>query len=73
MALSAGYTPRRRGQPPASGVFSYQVAAGETIWRGGMVAVNSAGNLVRIQTSGASAFVGNSPEELKHRQEMEAE
>ncbi len=58
MALSAGYTPGRRGLPPTSGIYGGMVAAGEQIWRGGMIAWNAAGTLQRLQTAGAVAFAG---------------
>lgn len=59
MALTSGVLdPVRRGQAPFGGSFGYPVAPGEKIWRGGLVAVNASGQLVRIQTSGALAFVG---------------
>jgi hypothetical protein len=59
MALTSGVLdPVRRGQPPAAGAFGYPVAPNEQIWRGGLVAVNSSGQVQRIQTSGSLAFVG---------------
>lgn len=59
MALTSGYGPQRRGAPPASGsVFGGLVAAGEQIWRGGMIAWNAAGTLQRLQTAGSVAFAG---------------
>lgn len=59
MALSAGYSPQRRGAPPMGGaVFGGLVAAGEKIWRGGMICWNAAGTLQRLQTAGAVAFAG---------------
>ena len=58
MALTAGYGPARRGAPPTAGVFGYPVAAGEQIWRGGLLALNAAGSCQRIQTSGSVVFHG---------------
>lgn len=58
MALTAGVALPRRGTPSSHGDFAYPVAIGEQIWRGSLVAVTSAGNLQRIQTSGSVAFVG---------------
>src|ERR1700744_3092044 len=58
MALTAGITPARRGAPPNSGVFGGSVAAGEQIWRGGLISWNAAGTLQRLQTSGSVAFAG---------------
>lgn len=59
MALAAGYSPQRRGAPPMSGaVFGGLVAAGEQIWRGGMICWNAAGNLQRLQTAGSVSFAG---------------
>lgn len=57
MALTAGVKVDRRG-PPAGGSYGYQVLAGEQIWRGGIVALNSAGTLQRVQTSGSVVIVG---------------
>jgi hypothetical protein len=59
MALSAGYGPARRGAPPLAGaVFGGLVAAGEKVWRGGMMGYNAAGALQRLQTAGSVAFGG---------------
>jgi len=59
MALSAGYSPQRRGILPQGGVnFGGLVAPGELIWRGGMICWNAAGTLQRLQTAGAVAFAG---------------
>jgi len=58
MALTAGVGPARRGPPPYAGVYGGLVAAGEKIWRGGMICWNAAGALVRLQTAGAVAFAG---------------
>jgi hypothetical protein len=58
MALTAGYGPARRGQPPTAGQFGGLVAAGEQIWRGGMMAWNAGGSLQRVQTTGSIVFAG---------------
>lgn len=59
MALSAGYSPQRRGAPPMGGAtFGGPVAAGEKIWRGGMLAWNANGQLQRLQTAGGVSFAG---------------
>jgi hypothetical protein len=57
MALTKPFSPARYGNSRGRR-FAYPVAPGETIWAGGMVCVNSSGQLVRPQTSGAAAFVG---------------
>ena len=58
MALTAGITPQRRGAAPTAGIFGGPVAAGEKIWRGGMLNWNASGGLQRLQTSGGVAFAG---------------
>ena len=57
MALTAGITPARRGPPP-TGSFGGAVAAGEQIWRGGLICWNASGNLQRLQTAGSVSFAG---------------
>lgn len=57
MALTAGVKVDRRGAPGAGG-YGYKVAASEKVFRGGVVALNAAGNLVRPQTSGAVVIAG---------------
>jgi hypothetical protein len=57
MALSAAVKVDRRG-PPGWGAYGYQVAAGEKIFRGGIVALNASGTLQRVQTVGSVAVVG---------------
>ena len=57
MALLAGVNLDRRGPPPAGG-FGYPVAAGERVFKGGVVAVNAAGSLQRVQTAGSLVIVG---------------
>jgi hypothetical protein len=57
MALTGNITVRRRG-PARGAAFGYPVAPGEKIYAGGLVCVNSSGQMVRPQTSGAVAFVG---------------
>ena len=58
MPLTQGYGPQRRGAPPTAGTFGGLVAAGEQIWRGGLLAWNAAGTLQRLQTSGSVSFAG---------------
>lgn len=60
MALTAGFAPRRRGQTPAAGDYGYSVRASTKIFRGGMVGVDSSGNMVPVNTAAALAvaFVG---------------
>ena len=57
MALSSGIKVLRYG-PPAHGGFGYQVAPGEQVWRGGIVALNTRGYLQRVQTGGSVVVVG---------------
>lgn len=57
MALTQGTKIWRLG-PPANGAFGYQVAAGEQVWRGSIVALNAAGTLQRVQTAGSIVVVG---------------
>jgi hypothetical protein len=57
MALTASLIVTRRG-PRKGSAFGYPVAPGEKIFSGGLVCVNAAGQLVRLQTAGAVAFVG---------------
>ena len=58
MPLTGGIAPARRGAQPTAGNFAYPVAPGEQIWRGGMLALNAAGQLQRIQTAGSVVFAG---------------
>ncbi len=58
MALTQGISPPRRGAPPYGGTFGGEVPAGETIWRGGLLCWNAAGQLQRLQTAGAVSFAG---------------
>jgi hypothetical protein len=57
MALTQGVRINRLG-PPAHGSFGYQVAPGEQVWRGSIVALNTAGYLQRVQTAGSVVVVG---------------
>ena len=57
MALTQGTKIYRLG-PPSQGSFGYQVAAGEQVWRGSIVALNTAGYLQRVQTAGSVVVVG---------------
>lgn len=65
MALTSGIAINRRG-PPSRNEFGYPVAAGEQIWRGSLCAVNAAGSLQRMQTSGSVAFVGMSEQDFSN-------
>ena len=58
MALIAGINLYRRGAAVSRSDFGYPVAPGEQIWRGGIVGVNAAGQLQRIQTAGCVALAG---------------
>ena len=58
MALTAGINLYRRGAANGRADFGYPVAPGEQIWRGGIVCVNSSGQLQRLQTSGSVALAG---------------
>jgi len=57
MALTQGYAPARRGTP-VNGEFGYPVAAGEKVFRGGLLALTNAGTLVRVGNGAAVAFAG---------------
>jgi hypothetical protein len=57
MALTADANCSRRGQPGRN-EFGYPVAAGEKVFRNSIVAVNAAGDIVRVQTAGAAQIVG---------------
>jgi hypothetical protein len=57
MALTANAKIDRRGNARGQS-FGYPVAPGETIYSGSLCCVNSAGQLVRLQTAGGVAFVG---------------
>lgn len=56
MALSADARYARRGSGGANNEFGYPVLAGETIYLGSVVGVNSAGTVQRMQTSGTEAL-----------------
>jgi hypothetical protein len=58
MALTSDAKPQRRGQRFGRSDFGYPVAPGETIYRGGIVCLNSSGEMVRPQTTGAVVFAG---------------
>lgn len=51
MALSAGFNLTRRGAGNGRSNFGYPVAPGVTIWRGGIMGLNAAGQLQPIQTA----------------------
>jgi hypothetical protein len=55
MPLTAAVKLRERMLP---GEFAYVALAGETIYEGGLVALNAAGTLQRIQTAGSVVFAG---------------
>ncbi len=57
MALTQGTKIYRLG-PPAQGSFGYQVAPGEQVWRGSIVALNGNGQIQRVQTAGSLVVVG---------------
>lgn len=56
LAVDAVYD--RRGGAVTRNEFAYPLAAGEKCFRGSFLALNSAGNLVRVQTAGAAVFQG---------------
>ena len=56
MALSADALYARRGSGGSHNEFGYQVKAGEKIYLGAVVGVNSAGTLQKMQTSGTVAL-----------------
>jgi predicted RecA/RadA family phage recombinase len=55
MALTANVKLRERMAP---GEFAYVPLAGETIYEGSLCALNAAGTVQRIQTSGSAVFAG---------------
>jgi hypothetical protein len=59
MALTSGVERIRRGaRGITGGEFGYPIAPNEIIWKSGLIGINSAGQLQRIQTAGTVAFVG---------------
>lgn len=58
MALTTGFNVTRRGQRFGRADFSYPVAPGEKVFKGGIACVNASGQLVRPQTTGAVEFAG---------------
>jgi hypothetical protein len=66
-ALTADNLLDRRGEEPVRNRFGYSVAAGEIVWRGSLIALNSAGNVVRVQTSGALVFLGVCNKQVDNR------
>lgn len=62
-ALVAGINRQRRG-PPGHGAFGYAVAAGKVVFRGGLVAVTSAGALQPAGVAGSVAIVGIAAQDL---------
>ena len=63
-ALTKGANYPRRGAPHSAREFGYAVAAGEKVFRGSHIAINAAGNLVRVQTSGAAVYLGLADRDL---------
>ena len=57
-ALTADNNLYRRGAPANGGTFGYPVAAGEKVFKGGIVGLNSAGAMQRPQTAGTVVLVG---------------
>ena len=57
MALLQNTSPSRRGNSRGP-AFGYPIAPGETIYSGGMICVNAAGQAQRLQTAGSLAFIG---------------
>lgn len=64
MALTAGFPIARRGQHRGGTDFGYPVAPGEKVFRGGICALNAAGQIVRPQTAGALVFAGVADRDL---------
>ena len=62
-ALTADALYPRRGAPRHN-EFGYSVAASEKVYRGSLVAINAAGTMQRIQTSGSVAFLGMAGQRL---------
>ncbi len=48
----------RRGGAKVSNEYGYPVAPGEIVYRGGLVGLNSSGQMQRIQTAGTVVFAG---------------
>jgi hypothetical protein len=57
VALNSNIAPARRG-PARGDAFGYPIAPGEKIFTGGLTCLNSSGQAVRPQTSGAAVFAG---------------
>lgn len=66
-ALTGDLKLNRRGSESSRNQFAYPVAAGEVVWRGSLIALNSAGNVVRVQTSGALIFLGVANKQIDNR------
>lgn len=66
MALLANAQVTRRGRPSNGRTFGYPVAPGETIWGGGLVGLNSSGQMQRLQTVGTVVFVGLADRDLSN-------
>lgn len=65
MALAADFNPARRGLPGRN-EFGYPVPAGEMIYLGSLLVLNSAGGVQRVQTAGGVAFAGLSDRNLNN-------
>lgn len=57
MALTGDLVLTRRGGAVNRNEFGYPVAAGEVVYRGGLVGLNAAGNIQRIQTTANGGVV----------------
>lgn len=66
-ALTGDIKLNRRGAESSRNQFGYPVAAGEVVWRNSLIALNSAGNVVRVQTSGALIFLGVANKQIDNR------
>ena len=66
-ALTGDIKLNRRGVESSRNEFAYQVAAGEVVWRNSLIALNAAGNVVRVQTAGAAVFLGVSSKQIDNR------
>jgi hypothetical protein len=66
-ALTGDIKINRRGPENSRNEFGYPVAAGEVVWRGSLIALNSAGSVVRVQTSGALIFLGVASKQVDNR------
>nr|WP_294555839.1 hypothetical protein [uncultured Rhodopila sp.] len=67
MALAGDILLDRRGENNPRAEFGYAVPAGEIVYRGSLVALNVAGNIVRVQTAGALGFLGVANKRVDNR------